>query len=1711
MNNSFGSSPRVSPPVAPPDVSMMTLEGIKITALDEKTLVIRSLGEKAEKIRREYEEKLDLAEYARRFAKLKPLYMAVATCDHNLAAIESVARTAWIQPLLTTETHFKAVLAEKEREAIGLFRNGDYEAAEKLFEVLALAAASEKPSPYYFAPRRWLVSIHCERGNVDKAYGLLNELIGTGLQQFFLDETGDDAWLPGIRRKIYALAKHEFDKNEQELSRLKRKVESCFARFNEILSQQQADVSVVRELTQVEEDCAQLAESVTRHTGRCKVLVGFAEFARNQDDRSQHPLTNSLAQEVQRIFDQCKAESAFATELLRKVAEAATVDDKIRVLGSWVNSNIALFTEETMPSLASYTLRFLVRLYFNPETSSQVAQATITLLTQNSAALLPHLRQLEANIAEEFRKNEAALQQISQNLQGCRTSMNKLFTTDIKAIPQSYEGHQTSLASIGQTVDQQFTLLQECGKLQQKLAAIHTLFETDHRSSHAAVCEEHARCRRFCDVGQDLLQMLPVAQAKAEEAAEGVDVPAEEVIVQLAALAPLSTPIEATNSALITWIEKNIEAYKEDQNCFPVHGWALSLLVRIYLSDELSEALGAQASSLLQKHSETLLRHLEALHGLLEGLFTSNEEALRKTEQEVQQQHLKIAAIFSQESLDGKSFSYEGYLRQLDPVKQLLEGMLAKMQCCGILYRKLNAINAVYGPSVASCFGAVEKTYGECSALVQSANALLLEILADDAADALDALVLKKASKTASPDQVVTLLCRWIETNLYAYKNAATCPPLHLWSLGLLVKLYLSVDVSQETAVQTGSFLDTNAELFAPYLKLLKGRFDGRLRANEEEFQQIGIAVSEAANRLKAVFDTSELQLTEDFTRRGDEVTAIAPTFELHRSRLTTCQETHAKLLLLNRLLGLNGMNSRCTKVSKDFDKYGTLCTRASSLLSSLTGKKPAEEKVWALHAWVRDNLDIYQALALLASIKEIKQPKQRIETLQAWLKEHPDAPRGLFLPAVDDMMKEDERTQLLDAWLQEDLEPYRTDPESLSRVHTFALHLLGRYYSSGDLPDDVLESSIELLRSNVPTLFPHLGAFPHDVSLSFGEYSLQMSLIVLATISCELQKIAGTHAGIQELKSQSAGSFFGRLWGGAASKEPQKPKIDLNELIRRRIHHVPNCALMLHDILIAFQSYNFAKLATHSAEQIMLIFEIARKLLIMPSPIVAEALNRLRTAEFEDQLTALLLYRLLRVTGLPFLYDDFEQKLPKSHRKDFLEFISICKPTDQSIDLRNHHKLFFAVLATARALFESDVHFSDRRDIRATFRFLLEQYQLLRTYIAKEERNGRLQEDPTALASLQRVKLALDTAIMQFGVQCVARNKDAPDASIASFVLEPVVESEDASTTEDEEEVVDEREEPEASPRREEAALFFPTHLPMNALESVSNPEVAEIGSWLNATIYPNIETITVEKPLLLDCLLPLPACAKVTKLVAPLARENSSVVLSCLKERFPGLRALELHDGEAHLKCINTLPLATLKLRNIDGKLNLSECGVLKTSMKELTLDEVEMVPDSLNWLETNTSLQKCTLLAKPGTKIGRLATKKQLIGAQALLSLHIRVDSLDEDIGLKESIPFLVGAHRQLSALTIHAAYSGSILELLRTSTRAHFIKTLEITLNPEEKLELLSECTALEKVIFQIKDNADKERVQAALKPLRIRGLKEVYVRKPNGKLSSNLLD
>ncbi|MCE5294101.1 MAG: hypothetical protein LLF94_05755, partial [Chlamydiales bacterium] len=777
----------------------------------------------------------------------------------------------------------------------------------------------------------------------------------------------------------------------------------------------------------------------------------------------------------------------------------------------------------------------------------------------------------------------------------------------------------------------------------------------------------------------------------------------------------------------------------------------------------------------------------------------------------------------------------------------------------------------------------------------------------------------------------------------------------------------------------TNSFLQTNRNVLVPHLEPQKGLLADRLQKNEAELLEFAKTVNSASKEMKAIFATEGLTKDTVFQplRERNKAVKIGTIDQLH-----VCQRLNGKLEAMHRLLNMP-FKSSCKDVSDNFERVSILSKRAMQLLYGLS-------------------------------------------TAQA---------------TVENKM--DEMQKALLAWIEKDLSlhdksPFLCTADELSYLHKWSLCLLGRFYFSPDLSDAVRKSTVQLLRTNTKPLFSHLRAFGHDVKLSFAKHSLEMSLLVLATISCRLEKEYGSQRGVVQLLKPDEIGFLSRGFArlGLGSKEPEKsdkPLIDLDTLDASSISRVGNRDVILNYLLCAYQYYNIGTLETLNAEDSVSLFRIC-KFIEMPRE-CAKDLKDLLQGKLEEKLVKPVLWLLLATAleiNLP--YATLQKLFKKISLEELHEWVLLYKSEHFDRTSIDHHKLFFAVTEAVEHLFENRSQFTATDEIARTFSHVLEIYaEVLGQKFDESERNR------------------LDHRLIQFGCRAVER---AGDANVAQFIGKIGGKDIRASIV----------------------------HLDSETLDEIvmitKNPQVVK---WLREHIVPNLQTLELNKTL--DQFVDLGVCKSVTKVRMPLLK-GENMATAGFQGRFPALQVLELSDGVLAVKDIMHLPLTSVTLKRIDNVIDCSG-GDMKNHVRTLVLDDVAVERDSLSWLAGCQNLEEITVKAKGDSCIGKLAIVQQVQEKQKLRTCSLLVKNLDADAGLKTSLPLLLNSHETLSTLTVCSTDGEeSILDLLLQSEKAKYTiqhLTISCNANDVQKLARLVEFTNLKTVCLRIVDKTIRTQI------------------------------
>ncbi len=630
------------------------------------------------------------------------------------------------------------------------------------------------------------------------------------------------------------------------------------------------------------------------------------------------------------------------------------------------------------------------------------------------------------------------------------------------------------------------------------------------------------------------------------------------------------------------------------------------------------------------------------------------------------------------------------------------------------------------------------------------------------------------------------------------------------------------------------------------------------------------------------------------------------------------------------------------------------------------------------------------------------------------------------LLSKLESAESDEDRNAILRAWIQTNINKYACTEVELSALHGWALLHLGKLFFSKELSQDSLDATVTLVRTNARILFTHLKAFPCDVQLCFGKYRIHMSILVLATISNMLQRDCCSQDQIQQLQTWSFRGVWDSLPLVGRTEEPEKPRIDLSDLIREMVVHAKDPENIFNQLSVAFQrnQYEFSEL---TPEEIVVLFELA-DLLEMPFEVAELSINPLHTPAFEQKLSAFLWLRLVQARRLLLPYSTLEERLPALSSDDFLKLITLYDPKRLTIDPQEHHRLFFAIAAAAERLFEGKMTFTEKQVIQI-FAFLSNLYvELLDMGV----------ELP--------IKNSLDTKMIQFGCRCIASTNSVDYCSSENIL----------------------------------SRFAYLDSQALTDIVAVLNPTAR---SWLDTSVFPNLTTLILHEGLYAEEIHKFANCSSLTALSMPLTGESSSHEVQELARAFPLLQTLTLSDGEVSLPSLNALNLRSLTLKKISNRLDFSSCRDLQRNLQELCLVDVDLEPGTLAWVGMSQSLTYLSIWAKSGAQIGSLAERQQAHAHPTLRSIRLMVDSLEQDPELVQSLPKLLDSHSTIASIALFASSQQSLLKCLLESKKAATVKELTLSCNPSEDLELLSQFSHLTKLTFQTDDQDQIQRIQA----------------------------
>lgn len=720
-------------------------------------------------------------------------------------------------------------------------------------------------------------------------------------------------------------------------------------------------------------------------------------------------------------------------------------------------------------------------------------------------------------------------------------------------------------------------------------------------------------------------------------------------------------------------------------------------------------------------------------------------------------------------------------------------------------------------------------------------------------------------------------------------------------------------------------------------------------------------------------------------------------------------------------------------------DKIEACSKQISKILSkeSLAEDKSLGHYLSLLYP-VQENLDVIS--------KNLTACKERFQTLAEFYRQlqldpvsHCDNVSALFdnwnalsksaielLGALNQANSTEDKNGILREWITSKITSYECAAQNLSALHGWALSLLGKLYFSNDLSEDALQASVVLVRTYAATLFTHLRAFPCDVQLRFGTRRIEISLLVLAAISQRLQNDYCSHEHISSLRAFSFGALLHSLPYIGRKGEPEKPTVDLNDLIEQTVEHTKDAEGLLNALLTAFakNAYRFDL----SPEDTVALFEIAYDLLEMPPEIADLSINPLHTTELENQLTAILWLRLVQARRLSLPYPSLEQRLLDVRAQEFLQWISLYDPSRTGVDNTQHHRLFFAIAQAAERLMANKLMFNEK-NIADIWSFLVGLYDHLL----------QLNVDLS-------IKNTLDTKLIQFGARCVARASNAVHYSAAG-------------------------------------SLATLAYLDAQALSEIADIcLVPQVRGWLEKFAFPKLTTLVLHKGLYSDNLGDFTKCKALTSLTMPLTGENSEREVEVLAREFPALNTLVLHDGNVSVKSLNAQRLSSLSLRGIGNLLDFSGCKTLHQNLEYLSLVDVRLEPNALSWVASSKRLTTLSICAAQGATIGCLALQKQTHAHPTLRSVSLKVDCIDDDEALLQSLPMLIDSHSTLASIALFTESRDSLLELLLRAPKAASVQELTISCNHAENLGLLSQFTHLKRLTFHTDDQAQVMRIK-----------------------------
>jgi hypothetical protein len=344
--------------------------------------------------------------------------------------------------------------------------------------------------------------------------------------------------------------------------------------------------------------------------------------------------------------------------------------------------------------------------------------------------------------------------------------------------------------------------------------------------------------------------------------------------------------------------------------------------------------------------------------------------------------------------------------------------------------------------------------------------------------------------------------------------------------------------------------------------------------------------------------------------------------------------------------------------------------------------------------------------------------------------------------------------------------------------------------------------------------------------------------------------------------------------------------------------------------------------------------------------------------------------------------------------------------------------------------------------------------------------------------------KQLLDCKIIQFGCACISRAEEA-EISVVAEGMEKIFVKMD--TSEDGVEL------------DEPMSPIF--HLNTGVLASFNSKKVRE---WLQTDIYPHLRHLELPGGFDMARLGDLRRCTALTTLSARLYATGIEVQepleevedvdglaksldqmsvgprvcsftpqlafvtgkrVQPLCTLFPKLWKLTLHDGELLGDSLNGLSVSTLILRNIGGEVDLSGCRQLQ----KCELVHVSIKTDSLSWVVSSRALEEL-VIENPLTPVGRLALNKHPLGQSRLQSLSIRIQNIDEDLGLLASLPWLLDSNETLTSLNLFTYSKESLLRTLLKSEKGRYLQCLGIQVNQHEDVSQLANFVNLRSVTF-----------------------------------------